>query len=46
MKLSRISENCRRYSEIEAVSSDIYNLALDKIKPSGSDFKTKIQAQN
>lgn len=42
MKLSCTDEKCRRYSELEAVSTDIYNLSLNKIKSSGDDYRAKI----
>lgn len=43
LKLSRINKDCKRFAQTEALSTDIYNLALNgEIKPCGMDYRTKI----
>lgn len=45
-KLGELDENCKRYSQLEAFSTDIYSLATTGIQPTGTDYRAKIGITN
>ncbi len=45
-KLGEINAVTRRAAELEALSTDIYSVAMDKIQPVGMDYRTKIGVVN
>lgn len=45
-KLGEINDICKRYSELEAFSTDIYGLATTKIQPTETDYRAKIGITN
>ncbi len=45
-KLSEVSEACKRFAELEAYSTDIYNLSTGDIKPAKMDYRAKIGLTN
>jgi len=45
-KLGEINAVTRRHAELEALSTDIYTVAMDSIQPVGSDYRAKITVVN
>ena len=45
-KLSEINAVTRRAAELEALSTDIFSVAMDKVQPIGMDYRTKIGVVN
>lgn len=45
-KLSEINAVTKRTAELESLSTDIYNLALDNVQPVGTDYRAKIGVIN
>jgi predicted nucleotidyltransferase len=45
-KLSEINAVTKRAAELEALSTDIYSIATDKVQPVGTDYRAKIGVPN
>lgn len=45
-KLAEINAVTRRHAELESFSTDIYNIAMDKVQPVGTDYRAKIGVIN